>query len=140
MKKEKALKTSDQPKKEKLRAAAKVVYKFRSLFMAIPVVACSINLALVSAAKLPSKLMLSIPAVQERELVLKLVEMDKTTAIFVPVLITAVCLLLMFCSRRQLFPWLISIFSLILPGTLIVAGMFVVETRPQPGNRGGVFL
>ncbi|MBR0446287.1 MAG: hypothetical protein IIX23_03215 [Oscillospiraceae bacterium] len=126
MKKEKALKTSDQPKKEKLRAAAKVVYKFRSLFMAIPVVACSINLALVSAAKLPSKLMLSIPAVQERELVLKLVEMDKTTAIFVPVLITAVCLLLMFCSRRQLFPWLISIFSLILPVTLIVAGMFVV--------------
>lgn len=126
MKKEKALKTSDQPKKEKLRAAAKVVYKFRSLFMAIPVVACSINLALVSAAKLPAKLMLSIPAVQERELVLKLVEMDKTTAIFVPVLITAVCLLLMFCSRRQLFPWLISIFSLILPVTLIVAGMFVV--------------
>ena len=126
MKKEKALKTSDQPKKEKLRAAAKVVYKFRSLFMAIPVVACSINLALVSAAKLPSKLMLSIPAVQERELVLKLVEMDKTTAIFVPVLITAVCLLLMFCSRRQLFPWLISIFSLILPVTLIMAGMFVV--------------
>lgn len=126
MKKEKALKTSDQPKKEKLRAAAKVVYKFRSLFMAIPVVACSINLALVSAAKLPSKLMLSIPAVQERELVLKLVEMDKTTAIFVPVLITAVCLLLMFCSRRQLFPWLISIFSLILPATLIVAGMFMV--------------
>lgn len=126
MKKEKALKTSDQPKKEKLRAAAKMVYKFRSLFMAIPVVACSINLALVSAAKLPSKLMLSIPALEQRELVLRLVEMDKTTAIFVPVLITAVCLLLMFCSRRQLFPWLISIFSLILPVTLIVAGMFGV--------------
>ena len=126
MKKEKALKTSDKPKKEKLRAAAKVVYKFRSLFMAIPVVACSINLALVSAAKLPSKLVLSLPALEQRELVLKLVEMDKTTAIFVPVLITAVCLLLMFCSRRQLFPWLISIFSLILPATLIVAGMFMV--------------
>ena len=126
MKKEKALKTSDQPKKEKLRAAAKVVYKFRSLFMAIPVVACSINLALVSAAKLPSKLVLSLPALEQRELVLKLVEMDKTTAIFVPVLITAVCLLLMFCSRRQLFPWLISIFSLILPATLIVAGMFMM--------------
>lgn len=125
-KKPKVKKSPDQPKGEKLRAAGKMIYKFRSLFMAIPVVICSINLALVSAAKLPSKLMLSVPALEQRELVLKLVEMDKSTAIIVPVLVTAVCLLLMFCSRRQVFPWLISIFSLILPVTLIVAGMLGV--------------
>jgi len=36
-------------------------------------------------------------------------------AVLGPVAITALCLLLMFCSKRVLTPWLVSVFSLVLP-------------------------
>ena len=102
----------------------KKLFKYRGVVMALPVVAGSAILATFSMAKLPAKVMLSVPAVVDSDLVLKMIEMDKGTAIIVPILVTAVCLLLMFCSRRQTYPWLISLFSLILPVILLIAGMF----------------
>ena len=41
-------------------------------------------------------------------------------AIMGPLAITAVCLLLMFWSKRTLLPWLVSIFSLTLPLLLVL--------------------
>lgn len=111
-------------KDSKLGPILKKIYKYRSVAMALPVVAGSAFLTTVSMAKLPPKVMLNLPALAEGELILKALEMDKGTAIIAPVLITAVCLLLMFCSRRQLYPWLISLFSLVLPVILLVAGAF----------------
>ena len=102
-------------KDSKLGPVLKKLYKYRSVAMAVPVVAGSAILTTFNLAKLPSKVMVNLPAIAEREIILKMVEMDKGTAIIVPVLITAVCLLMMFCSRRQLYPWLISLFSLVLP-------------------------
>lgn len=113
-----------QLKDSKLGPILKMLYKYRSVAMALPVIAGSAILATLSMAKLPSKVMLNMPAMAEGELILKMVEMDKGTAVIVPILVTAVCLLLMFCSRRQVYPWLISLFSLILPVILLVAGMF----------------
>jgi hypothetical protein len=37
-----------------------------------------------------------------------------------PLGVTAACLLLMFCSRRTLYPWLISIMSLLLPMLILL--------------------
>ena len=113
-----------QFKDSKLGPILQKLYKYRSVVMALPVVAGSAILATFSMAKLPAKVMLNLPAMAEGELILKLVEMDKGTAVIVPVLVTAVCLLLMFCSRRQTYPWLISLFSLVLPVILLIAGMF----------------
>lgn len=110
--------------KGKLGPILKKLYKYRSIAMAIPVAAGSAILATFSMAKLPATVTLNLPGWEEGELVLKLLEMDKSTAVIVPVIITAVCLLMMFCSRRQTYPWLVSLFSLALPIILLFAGMF----------------
>ena len=38
--------------------------------------------------------------------------------------LTAVCLLLMFISKKVLYPWLISIFSLVLPILILITNIF----------------
>ena len=91
------------------------IYKLRTVIMAIPVVVASVVLAVYSAAKLPDKLQLYFPSSANNEAMVKMVEMGKFTAILVPLLITAFCLLMMFCSRRTIYPWLVSVFSLLLP-------------------------
>lgn len=100
------------------------IYKLRTVILAIPVVLGAIILALYNAANLPEKLQLYFPASANKEVVVKMVEMGKGTAIFVPLLVTAFCLLMMFCSKKVLYPWLISVFSLVLPLFFIFISVF----------------
>ena len=41
-----------------------------------------------------------------------------------PLGLTAACLLLMFCSRKAMYPWAISIFTLALPVLLLVSNVY----------------
>ena len=109
---------------EKVIQILKWIYKLRGVFMAIPVAIAAILLAMNNMVKLPEQLAVYFPAAAGEEIVVKLLEIDKGTAVIVPVLVTAVCLLLMFCSRRQIYPWLISIFSLVLPVFLLLISIF----------------
>ncbi len=113
-----------QPRDRKLGPVLKKLFKYRGVALALPVVAGSAILTTLNMAKLPAKVTLNLPAWADGQIILKLVEMDKGTAVIVPVLVTAVCLLLMFCSRRQTYPWLVSLFSLVLPIIVLIAGMF----------------
>ena len=45
-------------------------------------------------------------------------------AVLAPLVVTGICLLMMWISRRTIYPWLISIFSLVLPILLIVTNIF----------------
>ena len=49
---------------------------------------------------------------------------SKSVAVMGPLALTAVCLLLMFTSRKVLYPWLISIFSLVLPLLILITNIF----------------
>ena len=91
------------------------IYKLRSIILAIPVVLGAVILAICNAAKLPEKLQIYFPASANKEVMVKVMEMGKGAAILLPLLITAFCLLMMFCSKKVLYPWLISVFSLVLP-------------------------
>ena len=113
-----------QPRDRKLGPVLKKLFKYRGVALALPVVAGSAILTTLNMAKLPAKVTLNLPALADGQIILKLMEMDKGTAVIVPVLVTAVCLLLMFCSRRQTYPWLVSLFSLVLPIVVLIAGMF----------------
>ena len=42
----------------------------------------------------------------------------------IPLVITGVCLVMMFLSRRTIYPWLISIFSLVLPWLIWITNVF----------------
>ena len=119
---------SEQAEKQKkggtFRSICQWIYKLRSVILAIPVAVGAVILAVYSAANLPDKLQIYFPSTAEKEIMVKALEMGKGTAIFVPLLITAFCLLMMFCSRRVLYPWLISVFSLILPLFFIFISVF----------------
>lgn len=85
-------------------------YKLRSLFLAIPVAFAAIALALKNMQSLPEQVGIDLLANGEYAYTI-----SRGMAVFGPLLITGICLLLMACSRRVIYPWLISIFSLALP-------------------------
>ena len=102
------------------------IYKLRSIFMAIPVAFAAVVMAIYNASKLPEKVAVYFPALSDGETIIKMTELNRGAAVMIPLLITAGCLLLMFCSRRHTYPWLISIFSLVLPLFFLFVGLFPV--------------
>ena len=114
-------------KKEKKEGAAmntlksiwKWVYRLRSVILAIPVAVGAVALALHNQAKLPDAVGINIQAsVEYAEMVVK------SVAVLGPLAVTAVCLLMVFCSRKVLYPWLISLFSLALPLLIYITNVF----------------
>ena len=119
-------KMQEKPKESTFRYICQWVYKLRSVFMAIPVVFAAIVMAIYNSTHLPEKVSVYFPSFGEDEVIIKLTELSRGSAILLPLLITAGCLLLMFCSRRHTYPWLISIFSLVLPLFFLFVGLFPV--------------
>ncbi len=91
------------------------IFRLRSVFLAIPVVFMAIVYAVENAKLLPAKIAFYVPLSQQELLTSKMVEFSRDTAVYFPLAVTGTCLILMFCSRRTIYPWLISIFSLVLP-------------------------
>lgn len=110
---------SGQSGSERFQTICRWLYKFRSLFLAIPVAVAAVILAVRNMIQLPAKVGLELQASGEfTQLV------DKSIAVFGPLAVTAVCLVLMFCSKRVVYPWLISVFSLLLPVLILLLNTF----------------
>ena len=88
----------------------KWIYRLRSVFLAIPVAAVAVILAIHNQAMLPDMVGFSLQASGEFAYLV-----SKSIAVLGSLAVTAVCLLMTFCSRKVLYPWLISVFSLVLP-------------------------
>ncbi len=86
------------------------IYRLRTVLMAVPVAIATVWLAFWNLAKLPDEVGLNLLSNGEYGIV-----MPKELAVLLPVAVTAVCVLLMLGSKKPLYPWLISIFSLALP-------------------------
>lgn len=97
----------------------KVLYHMRKLFLAVPVVWLAVRLYGIAMEKLPPAVGLLL---QESGEYARMV--DRETAALGCMAVTAACLLMMFLSRKTLYPWLISLFSLVLPVLLIVTNIF----------------
>ncbi len=119
-------KNEQEGKGSTFRYVCQWVYKLRSVFMAIPVAFAAIVMAIYNAGHLPERVSVYFPSFAEEEMIVKLTELSRGSAVLIPLLITAGCLLLMFCSRRHTYPWLISIFSLALPLFFLFVGLFPV--------------
>ena len=117
-------KNKQEGKGSTFRYVCQWVYKLRSVFMAIPVAFAAIVMAIYNAGHLPERVSVYFPSFAQEEMIIKLTELSRGSAVLIPLLITAGCLLLMFCSRRHTYPWLISIFSLVLPLFFLFVGLF----------------
>lgn len=105
--------------KQRFRTFCRWAYKLRSVLLAIPVAVTAVILAIRNMWLLPAKVGLELQSSGEfAQLV------DKSIAVLGPLAVTAVCLLLMFCSKRVVYPWLISVFSLLLPVLILLLNTF----------------
>lgn len=102
-----------------LTAVWKYILKFRKVFLAAPVGTMAVILALQNMVKLPPIVGLDLQISGEFN-----IQIVREIAALGPMAITALCLLLMFCSKRTLTPWLVSVFSLILPLLILVTNTF----------------
>lgn len=102
-----------------LASVGKWVYRLRGFFMAIPVVLASLYLATQNMARLPEEVGINLLANGQYEYLI-----SRGLAVMAPLVVTGVCLVMMFLSRRTIFPWLISIFSLVLPWLIWITNVF----------------
>ena len=105
----------------KIKRIMVYVIKLRKIFLAVPVIWGAVILALNNLARLPNVVGIKLMADGNFSFVL-----DRIPAVLAPLLVTAVCLLLMFCSKRTLTPWLVSVFSLVLPLVILLINTFPV--------------
>lgn len=94
-------------------------YNLRSVLLAIPVAVASVMLAVYNMANLPSQVGIDLQASGEYAIMV-----GRGVAVMGPLAVTAACLLLMFCSRKVLYPWLVSLFSLVLPVLILITNIF----------------
>lgn len=87
--------------------------------MAAPVVYAAIRLASYNGQHLPEQVGLDLQSTGEFAMTV-----SRQLAVMGPLGLTAACLLLMFCSRKAMYPWAISIFTLALPALLLVSNVY----------------
>lgn len=97
------------------------IFRLRKIFMALPVLYAAAELAKKNMEELPEMVGFDIQSTGEFA---QMVSRD--TAVYGPLALTIVCVVLMLMSRKTIYPWLISIFSLVLPLLIWVlnAGLF----------------
>ena len=104
---------------DKVVPAWNYVTKFKKLFLAAPVAAAAVLIAIYNLIKLPALVGIGLQGNGEFS-----VEIIREIAVIAPLLVTAICLLLMFASKRTLTPWMVSLFSLLLQLMILITNTF----------------
>ena len=112
-------KTGWQKVQEILRIIGRVLFRLRKVFMAIPVIYFAMKLGAYNMDHLPEMVGLNI---QSNGAFAEMI--SRTQAVNGCLAVTYVCLALMFLSRKTVYPWVISIFSLILPIFLLLTNQY----------------
>lgn len=86
------------------------IWRLRGIWISIPVLLVAIQQALVNNSRLPDEVGILLKSSGEY-----FWTVSRSTAVMAPILVTIGCLVLTCLSKRTLFPWLISVFTLILP-------------------------
>ena len=94
-------------------------YHFRKVILAVPVALAALRLAAYNTQHLPEQVGIDLQASGEFAKMI-----SRSTAVTWPLTLTAICIGLMFLSRKTVYPWLISIFSLVLPLLLLLTNLY----------------
>ena len=95
------------------------IFRLRKFILAAPVVYLAIRIAVENMERLPEHVGLNLQSSGEFAMTV-----TRNYAVFGPLCVTAFCLLLMFCSRKTLFPWIISLFTLVLPFLIYLTNLY----------------
>ena len=96
-----------------------LLFRLRKVVMAVPVVYAALKLASYNREHLPEQVGINLQSSGEFAWMIA-----RDTAVMGPLGLTVACLLLMFCSRKAMYPWAISIFTLVLPLLILVSNLY----------------
>lgn len=95
------------------------LYRLRGIFLAIPVVYAAIEIAKYNWEHLPQVVGINLQSSGAFADTI-----TREFAVYGPLGLTAACLVLMLCSRKVMYPWAISILTLVLPFLLLLSNRY----------------
>lgn len=95
------------------------LFRLRKPVMAAPVVYYSLQLANYNREHLPEQVGINLQSTGEFAQMI-----SRDMAVMGPLALTIACLLLMFCSRKAMYSWAISIFTLALPLLILFTNVY----------------
>lgn len=95
------------------------LFHLRKIVLAAPVVYYALKLAAYNKENLPEQVGINLQSSGEFAMFI-----SRNMAVMGPAALTAACLVLMFCSRKAMYPWAISIFTLTLPLLILVSNAY----------------
>lgn len=94
-------------------------FELRKVILALPVVAAMLALAAECRRRLPEMVGINLMENGDFQRLI-----GRETAITATIVITSACLVFMFLSKKTVYPWLVSLMSLLLPILLIITNIF----------------
>lgn len=94
-------------------------YHLRKVVLAVPVVYVALRMAAYNMSHLPEQVGVNLQTTGEFAM-----QISRYAAVIGPLGITAGCLVMMFFSRKAMYAWAISIFTLALPVLLLVSNLY----------------
>ena len=96
------------------------IFRMRKVLLSIPVLVAAIYLAVQNMKLLPEQVGINLLSTGEFAQMI-----SRNVAVIGPLGLTALCLMLMVISRRTIYPWLISVFTLVLPILLRLTNLYL---------------
>ena len=96
-----------------------LLFRLRTIVLSVPVAYAAVKLALYNREYLPEQVGINL---QSSGAFAQMIARD--AAVMGPLGLTAACLLLMFCSRKAMYPWAISVFTLALPILILFTNLY----------------
>lgn len=95
------------------------LFRLRKFVLAAPVVYYALKLAQYNQTHLPEQVGINLQSTGEFAQYI-----GRNLAVMGPLALTASCLILMFCSRKAMYSWAISVFTLALPLLLLISNLY----------------
>lgn len=95
------------------------IWRLRKVLFAIPVVYLALYFARLNWNVLPAQVGLNLQTTGEYARYI-----SKELAIYGPLGVTGGCLAMMFLSRKTVYPWMICMFSMLLPLLILITNIF----------------
>ena len=96
------------------------IFRLRKVLLSIPVLVAAIYLAVQNMKLLPEQVGINLLSTGDFAQTI-----SRSAAVVGPLGLTALCLLLMVISRKTIYPWLISIFTLVLPVLIRLTNVYL---------------
>lgn len=95
------------------------IYRLRGLLLTAPVIIAAVVLACMNYTNLPETVGINFMSTGDFSY-----SMGRLPAVLLPLGLTTVCVVLTVCSKKTMFPWLVSVFSLSLPLVIYLINVY----------------